>query len=231
MKTWVHFIGKAYYDPEHFKSESKKYGVTRRIALRALKRLDWGDRVLLLQGDMSTKRRKNSHHGSVLLGEFRVELISGLSQQAIEQLSLQMKLTKISDGGETVDRECGTYVEGPTYLIERVSLFDLAEELAQMQREGVDIGKPMIGGSFIDWDPIVIEFPDITFTWGFRPFDWEKFQVSIGPGPWSHRMSVTGDFAFKAVASPDGRTDGQIQEVKNYNPMALYHPLRKEVEG
>jgi len=197
--NWLHFIGRKYYTQKKFIKEAKRYGATRRIDLRVMKKMNWNDKVFctMLKGK-----------SSVLFGYFNIEKVSGLSPSANEIITNRFEGELISGSGGVVIRGCGSYVSGACYAV-RATLPEIAELLIRLKKAGVDIGKPMIGGPFFEIERIRLK--DIPFRQGFREFDWEKCRNSANNGTAHGQLYVVRG---EEIGAPSD--SGEIEEVRKY---------------
>lgn len=209
---WIHFIGQTYYTIKSFEKEATKYGVSRRISLDTLKKMDWGNVVLLA---MKVGRTP------VLFGKFEVTGISGLSAEATEKISQKFKVYRVSSGGLLVKRGCGAYIAGPSYLTD-ASLPELANFLIELKKSGVDIGKPMVKGVYSRHKHVRLK--SIPFRQGFRKFNYELFLKELEKAEEknpSRTPAVKGQFYVIDTEEKENNTQGQkqagtIQEVYSY---------------
>lgn len=204
----MHFIGKSYYSRGSFIREAKKYGITRRVALNVLKKMSWGDRVLLAIMDGKTP---------VIFGEFRIERISGLSSEVMKVIAEKGLLESQTDpGGIVVRRGCGSYVAGPTYSV-RTTI----EQIAKIIENEENPGKPMVGGKFIP-HPLV-RLKDLKFRQGFRLFNYEAFaeayKAEKEKAPLRTIPAVRGLFYVKEMPKR-AAAEGAVQSVDNYERAA-----------
>ena len=162
MKTWIHFIGRKYYPTiATFEAEARQHGITRRIALKTMERMSFGDRVLLAMQDGKSSR---------IFGQFTITTVSGITPDFARIAGV----TITNQGGAQVDRGCGSYVTGPTYsLPPDRSLADLAQDLDGAK----DGSKPMIGGRYQAQSQVRMR--NLPFAQGFRPFDYDKWQTAL----------------------------------------------------
>jgi hypothetical protein len=212
MAEWfLHFVGKEYYGRGSFVREARKHGVSRRIALHELRRMRWGDRVLLAIRDGKS---------SLVFGSFRVTRLSGLSAEATAAVEKRFGVEKISDGGAFVERGCGCYIEGPLYSV-RADLPALAALLEELKSSGVDIGRPMVAGAFEPHEPVRLR--NVPHRQGFRPFDYGRFAAAVEE---ARRVggagipSVRGQFYRAPGPRGSGSAPGHVQEVKDYRRRA-----------
>lgn len=213
MTSWLHFIGAKYYTMEGFINECMQYGATRRVSLNVLKRMSWGDRVSCVQKPKGVK-------GVAVFMEFPITRLSGLTEGAVRWIHRKCtKIVKVSDGGEEVDRECGSYETGATYSVE-MTLGDLAAALEFLQKRGEDIGKLMVGCSPNQIRVVPKPQPvlrDVPFRMGFRAWDREAFWKTVRrlchTVP-NKRVRVNGQLYMNAT--PRRTVPGDVQEVRNY---------------
>lgn len=209
---WLHWIGKKYYSIDEFLEEGKRVGVSRRVSLNFLARMNWGDKVYCIQ------KKPKYRNGSVFCC-FPVKLLTGLSSEICKELCEVFPMEKISEGGEIVERECGDYVTGSSYEV-KVPLKTIVSYIIRRQKEGVDIGKPMVGCDLSSFRTLVQPWAimkNIPFSQGFRDFDFNRFislwQSKLMNDP-KHEPQLRGRFRTE-VAEKKTRK-GNVQEVKNY---------------
>lgn len=202
MATWLHFIGKEYYPTRNkFIQEARQYGITRRVSLQVLKQMSWWDRVLLATMDGKSP---------VVFGEFFIERISGLSQEASEEIRLRLKVEKTSDGGAIVKRGCGWYITGATYTVE-APIQEMVEVLLKVENPG----QPMVGGEFHP-RPLV-RLKDVPFRQGFRQFDYEAFVQATTGFHAKGIPAVRGQLYPKQTPKKRPVPDvGEVQTVQEY---------------
>lgn len=209
MTTWLHCVGASYYSQAAFIQEAMKYGITRRVSLANLKRMHYGDQVLLAMKDGASL---------VVFGSFLIDSLSGLSHEGMEAVRAGLDLQVIDVGGKVVKRGCGEYVEGPTYLV----TFDLgvmAEALDQVE----DPGKLMVGGRFQSGR--LVRLKSIRHSMGFRAFDVEAFSrdlSALGPTVGDSLPVLSGHYYADVSPPPRPQTDledpflRRAQEVRSY---------------
>jgi hypothetical protein len=200
MQHWLHHIGRAYYTRASFVREAKKYGVTRRVAVNTLKKMKFGDRVILAIAE--------GKHPAVF-GYFVIEKVSGLSLEVVEKIKKEHDCLLAGLGGETIERGCGEYTSGPTF-----STSATIEEIAEVIEKTEDKGRPMVGGTFYELE--LVKLKDIPFRQGFRLFDYEKFLKA--PKLYSKNGKipyVKGQF-YVDKADDDAECEGFIQSVEDY---------------
>jgi len=117
---WLHYVG-GFYTRQKFVAEAKKHGISRRVAPGVAKAMAYGDIIKLLDWN----------NGQPLL--FAEFVISGISMDAVisEELAPELiregKASLVSQGGNTVIRECGSYVASATYQVD-VELSEVVEK-------------------------------------------------------------------------------------------------------
>lgn len=217
MATWIHFIGRQYYTRQEFVAEAEAVGVTRRVSMQTLKRMSFGDRVLLAIQDGKS---------AVIFGSFRVTTLSGLSKDAVDKIAAKVHVEVADSGraGMTVNRGCGSYVVGFTFHANAE-----LPELAALAAEAEDPGKPMVGG---DWDPFpcsnggVIRLKKVKHSQGFRLFDVATFleDITIQRVRGKDHPAVKGFYYAKpeddtTVAGVDDKAavERLIESVQDYN--------------
>lgn len=211
MKAWLHFVGRQYYSKAKFVKEARKYGITRRVSLRDLKQMDWGDLVLLAM-------RSNGRKTPEIFGSFAIKMVSGLSPEASAAIRERFRWWLVDNGGRVIGRGCGRYVEGPCYVLENATLPEVAAILEELKKQGVDIGKPMVGGSFEPHRPVRLK--SIPFRQGFRLFDYDRLLQNIGfsLSTMQEPVTVSGQYYVKDDKAEDGKepAEGLIREVADY---------------
>lgn len=212
--AWLHWIGKSYYTIGSFITESEQYGITRRVALNVLERMNWGDKVLCIQKEDGAKS------GSIFL-EFNIERLSGLSAEAEKALAKRWSIVMIDPGGDRVERECGEYETGPLCAFEGATLPEIARILKSLKTSGVDIGKPMIGcskGYFSVYNEPLTRLRDVPFRPGFRTFDYTKFLSAVAEKRVKNpkRRVVLTNAQFYGDISNSARKYGETQTVSEY---------------
>lgn len=88
--AWLHWIGNQYYSIKSFIKEARLIGVSRRVPVKALKKMKWGDTIFLAS---KQKNLKNP----VIFGYFRLEKLQGIKvniNELPEHLRDKMKYEK-----------------------------------------------------------------------------------------------------------------------------------------
>jgi len=219
VRTWLHFIGGQYYTLDSFVKEAEAEGVTRRVSPQVAEKMSYGDRVLL-----AMKRGKTP----VAFGWFNIERLTGLGDAAMDAIWAEQYSDKewsvedLGGGGKAVTRGCGSYVTGPSLLIDR-DLPEIMSALADMTAK--EIGSLMVGGEFHD-HPLV-RLKDIPFRQGFRLFDYESFvaqaleeQMRLTDNDISHLPALYGQFYGDDLDTEASGTDGgEVQEIYGYQKL------------
>jgi len=209
MRVWLHFIGKQYYSRGKFVKEAKQYGITRRVSLQQLKKMAYGDMVLLAMMDGKSP---------VVFGSFVIDKISGLSPAASAVIKEKFEYETVSEGGAIVVRGCGMYIEGARYAV-KATLREVVDVLEGLKEQEVDIGKPMVGGRFEPHK--LIRLKDIPFRQRFREIDYDKILNDIGfflstekaktPVTLRDQYYITNDSDIES-----SEQEGLVEEVKDY---------------
>jgi hypothetical protein len=208
MRVWLHFIGKQYYSRGKFVKEAKQYGVTRRVSLQQLKKMAYGDMVLLAMMDSKSP---------VVFGSFVIDKISGLSPAASAAVKEKFECEMVSEGGSLVVRGCGMYIEGARYAV-KATLREIVDILEELKEQGKDIGLPMVGGRLEPHK--LIRLKDIPFRQGFREIDYDKILNDIGFFLSTEKAKAPVTLRGQYYASgneSEGQGEGMIEEVKDYS--------------
>lgn len=218
MRTWIHFIGKSYYTEKSFIAEAEHYGITRRVSLQVLKRMEYGDRVVMA---MAERTRAGARRGRVM-GMFFIDGISGLSKEASAALVAAGLIEKVDDGGARVKRGCGSYTTGASYKMKdnEQSMAEITHVLDDCE----DPGKLMVMGKYCEHDSVILE--NLSHFQGFRPFDYDKFMRRVAEARPKYKRAPVVRGQFYATHSDSDRAVSRIaaklQEVNAY--------ARKETE-
>jgi len=203
MQTWLHFVGRSYYTPRQFIAEAQKHSVTRRVALRTLQAMQFGDRVLLAT-------HKNGH--AEVFGMFWITNITGLSPEALDTIARSFRIKQIGPGGLLVQRRCGAYIEGPTYTADA-----LLGEIAKVLKEVENPGKLMIGGMFMPASRFRLK--DISFQMGFRRINYDKLLNALTDANRKDRQNplLKGQFYVLDKTDNPSAESGYVQTVYGYH--------------
>jgi hypothetical protein len=219
-RHWLHFVGRKYYKtPKAFAREAEGAGVTRRLSLQTLERMAWGDEVVLVQ---------RSGKSTIVFGAFTLSTLTGLSAEAVHAIGRAGTLEQVADGGDLVERGCGSYVTGPTFAVGGLTL----AEIAALLRECADPGKPMIGGEYREHVPVRLVSID-KHTQGFRRLDYETLLLRAAAA--EQRLAEGGSKALPRVKgwlyedddTLPVRRAGVVQEVAIYKRLEELQRMRR----
>lgn len=152
-KYFLHFVGKGLYSKEEFVVECEKYGANRTFPEWVIKRMRWGDKILLAQyeADKDKENGKSLDQGRATI--FGYYIIYGLNLDKWEndefrqRLICQLHIASVNYEGRTVKRKCGSYSIGASYVV-LDELKDIIEKIEQLEKEmGIKV-KIFVGGSF-----------------------------------------------------------------------------------
>ena len=211
MSSWMHFIGKSYYDIDTFIAEAKKFGITRRLPLSLAKGMSWGDIVTCVQKEGSNK----SH--SVFM-EFPITRIAGLPEGTSAKLGKILPMRQLDVEPEEISRECGEYETTGTFEVD-APLSDLAMTLDGMKKEGEDVGKLMIGCGPEDIILVPKPYPKVNLNspqkMGFYSYNRDKFVGDVEAAEEAGRnVLLKGTYYLKR--EPDMAAPGAVVEIRGY---------------
>ena len=130
---WLHFVGKKYYSIKEFETEGLMYGVSRRIAPKMFKKMNFGDKILLAQGDKK---------GAKIFGYFVFNRLLGLSPEIMMNL-MNKDMIELKAGFEpsSVIRGCGSYNVTACFVVKNpIELLDYLKSLDDEELKGILIG-------------------------------------------------------------------------------------------
>ena len=157
---WLHYVG-GFYTPKKFIAEAKKLGISRRVAPNVARFMNYGDVVKLLDWNKGQP---------LLFAEFVISGISmdaQISEQLTQELIQEGKARLISQGGNTVVRECGSYVASATYEID-IDLGEVVEKADEIAAKLQIKPKYMLTGHLTHiYNPPTVLNPAPRFTRGF----------------------------------------------------------------
>ncbi len=184
MAHWLHFVGRSYYPtPNDFCSEAAKIGVNRRCSLGHLKRLSWGDTIVLAMAEAGSK--------AIVFGWFTIDRVS-ITGDVAEIFDHYIPMTKLKETGKSgamVSRRCGSYTVGPSYIMtDAPSLYLIGHNL-------VNSDKPSIGGKLNKVAPFILH--DQPFSPGFREIDFPAMRAAV--------KNVDSDEAIPSIAGKHHR--------------------------
>lgn len=223
MSAWFHWIGKEYYTIKAFQREAVSVGISRRVSLKVLQGIEWGDTVMCLQCEYRIKA------GSMFL-EFPVEVITGLTQEGQRIVADKFFGVVVDLGCSIIHRDCGEYMTGLTYRID-APISEIAGVLQEAKAAGGRIGKPMIGcypHSVIAVQQPYARLKDVPFTQGFRRYNREDVMEQIaalradidtriraGQGVKQRRPILRGQF-YTEDETEAAAAAGDVQTALNY---------------
>ena len=151
-RYFLHFVGKGLYSKEDFVVESERHGVNRCFPSFIVKRMKWGDKILLAQYEPALDEEKKilDHGTATVFGYF---VVHGLNLDRWEneefrnRLVNQLHVASVSQGGGTVHRKCGSYTIGVSYVVED-ELKDIIEKIELLEKEMGVRAKIFVAGSF-----------------------------------------------------------------------------------
>lgn len=165
MTTWLHFIGQSYYSRASFEREAREFGITRRVSLQQMRRMAFGDRVVLAIRDGAS---------ALVFGSFTVTTISGLSPEGQSALDGAYTTERLAVEPRFIERGCGSYWTAGTYTV-RATMTQIVETLdAKVENPG----RLMVGGTF-EPIPVAVRLKGVRHFQGFRAFDLEAFQAAV----------------------------------------------------
>jgi hypothetical protein len=170
MKYYLHYVasGKTgIYGKDIFIEEAKQIGVNRSLPYFFIKKLKWGDKILLanFEAGHTKERGLNSWNNEVSLkfqdgvanifGYFVVSGLNLIASQALkERLYKQLDIISSNDTPKAVKRSCGSYVISASYFVtnELADIIEKAQKLAKEMKEKV---KYFIGGNFYELEGVI----------------------------------------------------------------------------
>lgn len=202
---WIHWIGKSYYTINSFKQEADIVGVSRRVDLRIMAKMNWGDKIYCAMLDGKT---------GVIFGSFRIDKIGGLSGEASKAIRENFRFEVINNEVITITRRCGNYNAVATCAV-KTTIPEMVIKLQESKALGIQIGKPMLCGIFTPCEKI--RLMNIPFRQGFRTINAEALLNAAQ----NHRNRAYGQFYVSSKFIEENephtiRAEGQIQAVENY---------------
>jgi hypothetical protein len=191
MKYYLHYVGGKLYPKETFIKEAEQFGVNRCIPMRMIKKLKWGDKILL--GIFSPKEltpimaqsvfdgRKNKTGGRAeVFGYF---IITGLNINASQEFKTtligQLDIVESKEQNLKIQRQCGSYVLGTSYVV-KDCIEDIIKKAEQLQKDFHDFGiekvKFFLAGYF---KPLTLTIEPINFTRTLIPVEIET-ELELG---------------------------------------------------
>lgn len=168
-RGWLHFIDKSDYNVGAFLKEAQRVGVALSVSLETLRNMEWGDRIALLQVGGAARIKS-----TVMLGEFSLDRITGLSRKAVKEIVGQFTSMLYDLGGGQVIRLHTALNTGLAYDVD-ASLSDIADLLIDLDVVS-EIGIPMLAclpkQIKVTERPLPL-FTDLVYRTGYRRFDIE----------------------------------------------------------
>ncbi len=203
--TWLHFIGGYYRTPDHFLTEGKKHGFSRRIPAQVARGMHFGDKVVFLRyGGQTAKTVFAFGEGVVTRVTFDAQIAAQLGQE-LERRGL----AEYTPGGETVLRECGTYIMAGTWTVapelDLPHLIEAATRIAQAQGATTPLFVMLGGELTAAYDNPVFFQPAPHFTRGFiKTEPGSTFRYTGEAGEYAHKILAVRNYR-KAERSGNGR--------------------------
>jgi hypothetical protein len=171
-----------YRTKEMFIEEAKKIGVNRAAPTAVVKKLKWGDPILLCAFTKVTRRKvekdpKTGYYIPIdvpvgileVFGKFNVETVTprNLPKEAMEELLKSLDVVDTKRVGQAVSRHCGSYMVSSVSVVKNdlKDIVQKAEEIAK--KYGVKNLSWFIGGPLTLRDN-PIKFENVKFWRGFK---------------------------------------------------------------
>jgi len=128
----LHYIGRRYYTPATFAAEAKKFGVSRVLPAKTLKKFKWGDRIFLA---FHGKDKKGPY--ALIFGYFTIRGINVGNDVVREAVNkderIKVKETIDYGSGIPVKRGCGEYIISSTTVVDNKfsELIEVIEDVAK----------------------------------------------------------------------------------------------------
>jgi len=213
VAVWLHFIGSKYYSISKFIKEAKNLGATRRVSLKILKKMNFGDRVVVSQWDGNK---------TIVFGYFTIRTIGGITPDITDKIREKCGAVCISFGGEVVTRGCGTYVTGACYSTS-ASIGEICEVIEEVAGENAKLPL-VVEGPFTPFptDQIPYKFVyllKVPHRQGFRKFNWEEFVKDVRNWKKSKRYKYPAlTKQYYADQDEEGEAvEGAIRETAEYS--------------
>jgi hypothetical protein len=206
---WLHFCGKSFYTMNGFITEARIHGASRRVALKVLKNMNWGDKIHCAMLDDSR---------STLFCHFNVTRIGGLSADTMTLINKRFPCkiygAEYGGAGTIVDRGCGSYAIGATYFT-TTTLPEIARYLEALKEGDIDIGNPMVCGHLVVREKVRLK--NIPFRPGFRKVN----MATLLEEAKEFNNVVTGQYYVNDVPKPIAidvayKSGGELQEFRDY---------------
>ena len=188
MKYYLHYVGSKLYPKEIFIKEAEAVGVNRCLPLRMIKKLSWGDRILLgifipkeieityhtnLQGEQEKDQdlRKNKTGGRAeIFGYFDIRGLNIIASDEFKKtLTSQLNVIESKEINQRIQRQCGSYTVGTSHIVTN-SIKEIIEKAIKLSDERQEKVKFFVAGKFYTYkshvEPInftrtIIEIQDV----------------------------------------------------------------------
>jgi len=151
MKYWLHFLGRGLYPKRSFFAEAKQIGVNRAIPRTALKKLKWGDKVLIAYGGRETAKAD-------IVGYFVTTGINmNCSTELKEKLLGRLNVIQTA-GGCSFTRRCGSYDITSSHTVTD-TIEELVSKGEELEKEAGEKIKWFMAGKFYNINPEVLLEP------------------------------------------------------------------------
>jgi len=173
MATWLHFIGNKYYSISKFIKEAKQLEASRRVSLKVLKKMNFGDKVVVAQWDGKK---------TIVFGYFTIRRVGGITPDISVEVCERYGGVCISPGGEVVIRCCGIYISGACYSTS-ASIGKICEVIEEVAGENAKLPL-VVEGPFTPYPTVQIPYKfvyllKVPHRQGFRKFNWEEFVKDV----------------------------------------------------
>jgi hypothetical protein len=225
MKTYLIYVGSKLYPKDIFIKEAETYGVNRCLPIRLIKNLSWGDKILLgnfiskertekkinLQGkeEFVLDGRANKTGGKAeVFGYFDIRGLNiTASNEFKKELSNQLDILVSSTPNTAVQRQCGSYIIGNSYIVSNsiADIIEKAEKLNETKQEKI---KFFISGKFY---PFIATIEPINFSRTYIEVEIEKYiEKSIIDRPELNELNNYSKRAYIKIYAKRGRPKKEI---------------------
>jgi len=213
VTTWLHFIGNKYYSIPKFIKEAKRIGAARRVSLKVLKKMNFGDKVVVAQWD---------GYKTIVFGYFIIRTVGGITHDISAEVRERYGGICISPGGEVVTRGCGTYVSGACYAT-NAEINEICEVIEEVAGENAKL--PLtVEGPLTPFPTSEIPYKfvyllKVPHRQGFRKFNWEEFVEDVRNWKKSKRYKYPAlTKQYYADQDEEGEAvEGAIRETVEYS--------------
>lgn len=177
MKYFLHFIGSKIYTINILEREAKHKDIQRTVTFYTLKRLKFGDPILLAH--YTTKNNKKKTGTAETFGYLTLTGIThNLPDNITKKLNKQLDIIKITQPtNPTVARACGSYTIGSIATIKNTlqQLYEKISKLLEEENLKPNTFKWFITGQYTPLTPFIIQ--PITFTRGIKEVDIDNLNL------------------------------------------------------